>query len=121
MPQTITHFSDAELERLDRASDIFVDIGQSIGILSSINWEPEVAEAFFAKGEKELPIPKYEEVETASVWTKIKQAESLIPDNLLATIKGCLPKSYFTAIFINVSDRGIYKPCKTHAIKWVSV
>ena len=78
MPQTITHFSDAELERLDRASDIFVDIGQSIGILSSINWEPEVAEVFFAKGAKELPIPKYEEVETASVWTKIKQAESLI-------------------------------------------
>ncbi len=72
------HFSDSEIEKLDQASDIFVEIGKSIGILNSINWGSDVADRFFAKGAKEYPDPTYDPVETEKVWGLLDRAKALI-------------------------------------------
>lgn len=75
------HFSDSELERLDRASDIFAEIGKSIGILNSINWGGDVADRFFEKDGKEYPDPVYQPVETAPVWELLAKSKELINGN----------------------------------------
>lgn len=72
------HFSDHEIERLDQASDIFIEVGKSIGILNSINWGSDVADRFFANNAKEYPDPVYTDVKTDHVWELLEQALTYI-------------------------------------------
>ena len=81
MRKKTNHLSEKEIERLDRASDLFVEIGQDVGILSSINWPATVAEDFFANDAKELPKPLYEPMETSALREKIEAAKSLVDGN----------------------------------------
>ena len=47
--------SDKEKDRIRRIARLLYEASRSIRILRSVDWPPEVKEAFFAKDAKELP------------------------------------------------------------------
>lgn len=77
----MNEFSASELERLEKAADLLFEAEDQLPVLKSVNWDRSLAETFFASGEKELPQPVYDPVETGPTYEKVEAARKLICGN----------------------------------------
>lgn len=71
-------FSDAELDRLDRAAELIFEAEDRLPVLKTVSWSPKVAEAFFAADAKELPKPEYVPVDPKPSQERLQLARMLI-------------------------------------------
>ena len=70
--------SPAVIERLKAAAVVLRKAEKPVRVLRAVAWGPEVAEAFFAAGEKELPKVSYTPLDAAPVHEALKAARALI-------------------------------------------
>lgn len=71
-------FSHAELERLNKASDLLFLAEDRLPVLKSVGWDASVAARFFAAGEKELPKPTYNQLDPEPSFERVSMARALI-------------------------------------------
>ena len=55
----MSEFSESEVERLNKAAGLLFEAEDRLPVLKSTGWTRDVADRFFADGEKELPRPVY--------------------------------------------------------------
>lgn len=70
--------SPAAIERLTAAAALLRKAEKPVRVLRAIAWGPEVAQAFFAAGEKELPKVSYTPLDPAPVHEALAAARGLI-------------------------------------------
>ena len=70
--------SPATIERLKAAAVLLRKAEKPVRVLRAVAWGPEVAEAFFAAGAKELPIVNYVPLDAAPVHEALRAARALI-------------------------------------------
>ena len=70
--------SPATIARLQEAAILLRRAEKPVRVLRAVAWGPEVAEAFFATGEKELPKVAYTPLDAAPVHETLRAARALI-------------------------------------------
>src|SRR4051812_41436205 len=70
--------SPATIERLQTAAALLRKAEKPVRVLRAVAWGPEIAEAFFAGGEKELPKVSYTPLDAAPVHEILAAARALI-------------------------------------------
>jgi uncharacterized protein (TIGR02421 family) len=70
--------SEAELERIKKVASLLHRAARPLRILRSIDWPPEVKEAFFAQGARELPKVSYAGFDPTPTIDTIRQVRRLI-------------------------------------------
>ncbi len=70
--------SPAVIERLKSAATLLRKAEKPVRVLRAVAWGPEVAERFFASGEKELPQVSYTPLDAAPIHETLKAAKALI-------------------------------------------
>src|SRR5882757_1772148 len=78
LPPPPDRLSPATIERLQAAAVLLRKAEKPVRVLRAVAWGPEVAEAFFAAGEKELPKVTYTPLDAAPVHEALKAARALI-------------------------------------------
>ena len=78
LPAPPDRLSPATIERLQAAAALLRKAEKPVRVLRAVAWGPEVAEAFFAAGEKELPKVVYTPLDAAPVHEALKAARALI-------------------------------------------
>ncbi len=71
-------FSDLELERLERASALLLGAEDRLPVLRTLAWDRSLADEFFRKAEKCLPLPVYPQVDPGPSLEHIRAARALI-------------------------------------------
>jgi uncharacterized protein (TIGR02421 family) len=66
------------IERLQSAAQLLRRAEKPVRVLRAVAWGPEVAQAFFAAGEKELPKVSYTPLDAAPVHEALRAARALI-------------------------------------------
>ncbi len=70
--------SPVTIERLKAAAALLRKAEKPVRVLRAVGWGPEVTEAFFAAGEKELPKVSYTPIDAAPVHEALRAARALI-------------------------------------------
>ena len=70
--------SPATIERLKAAAALLRKAEKPVRVLRAVAWGPEIAERFFATGEKELPQVSYTPLDVAPVHEMLTSARTLI-------------------------------------------
>lgn len=70
--------SERELERLKEAAELLRAAKARLPVLRSLSWDRELADAFFAGGEKEPPRPTYPQIDPEPSMERIFAARALI-------------------------------------------
>ncbi len=78
LPPAADHLSLATIARLQTAAGLLRKAEKPVRVLRAVSWGPEVAEAFFAAGEKELPKVTYTPLDAAPVHEALRAARALI-------------------------------------------
>lgn len=73
-----TRASDREKDRIRRIAKLLYEASRSIRILRSIDWPPEVKDAFFAKDAKELPKVSYRPFDPMPAIEAVREARRSI-------------------------------------------
>lgn len=71
-------YSDAEIERLDRAASLLFEAEDQLPVLRILGWDRSIADRFFASGERELPRPHYAIPDMAPLREKLRAARDLV-------------------------------------------
>ena len=77
-PPKADRLSPATIERLKEAAALLRQAEKPVRVLRAVAWGPEVAEGFFAAGEKELPKVSYTPLDAAPVHEALQAARALI-------------------------------------------
>ena len=72
------YFSNFELDRLERASALLLKAEEQLPVLKTLAWDRSLADTFFKKKEKWLPVPKYSQLDISSVIEQLDAARKLI-------------------------------------------
>lgn len=73
-----TPADDREKNRIRHIASLLYQASRSIRVLGRIDWPPEVKEAFFAKGAKELPQVSYQPLDPARAIEAVREARRAI-------------------------------------------
>ncbi|MAI89093.1 flavohemoglobin expression-modulating QEGLA motif protein [Ponticaulis sp.] len=74
----MSEFSESEVERLNKAAGLLFEAEDRLPVLKSTGWTRDVADRFFADGEKELPRPVYAKIDPAPSTERVAEARKLI-------------------------------------------
>ncbi|RFB05755.1 flavohemoglobin expression-modulating QEGLA motif protein [Parvularcula marina] len=71
-------FSEAELERLQHAAALILAAEERLPVLRTLSWDRDLADKFFASGEKEPPTPEYDIIDPSPSLELLHDAEHLV-------------------------------------------